>query len=339
MRFSIGRWSASTVAVATGLGALIVSAGDVVAQDKLRIGLVLPDLSNEAIADIDVGARARADELGTVEILTTGTYSGEEQAKAVENYVAMGVDLIAYDSIDAAAVGPAVVKANEAGVPVISVISAASSGELVSFITPDFTENGRIIGRWMARQLGPDGVVAHVEGNPADAAGAALTRGFTEGLAENGIDEIVAMAPSDWDRERGMTVASNILTAHPNLEGLYGANDDVAMGALQAVKGMGRKDQVLLAGHNGTCEALAAMLRDDLDFTVMLFNRPLGALMVDVALEVSEGKDVSEFIPAPVLGLDKDWAKAILDGTGEAPPEIVRAEVQARLEAARDGCQ
>ena len=72
-------------------------------------------------------------------------------------------------SIDAAAVGPAIIKANEAGIPVIAVISSAASGKNVTLITPDFTENGRIIGRWMAKQLGADGVVGHVEGNPADA--------------------------------------------------------------------------------------------------------------------------------------------------------------------------
>lgn len=319
--------------------AVIALALPAAAQDKVRIGLVLPDLSNEAIADIDTGARARAEELGTVEVLTTGTYSGEDQARAVENYIAAGVDLIAYDSIDAAAVGPAVVKANEAGIPVIAVISAASSGELVSFITPDFRENGRKIGRWMSQTLGSGGIVAHVEGNPADAAGAALTQGFKEGLSEGGIDNIVAMAPSDWDRERGMHVATNILTAHPNLQGLYGANDDVAMGALQAIKASGRSGQVLLAGHNGTCEALAAMLRGDLDFTVLLFNKPLGALMVDVALKVLDGETVDKDIPAPVLGLDAGWAKGILDGTREDPPANIAPEVKQRLEAAAKGCR
>ena len=80
-----------------------------VSAQNLRIGLVLPELSNEAILDIDIGARARAEELGGIEIMTTGTYSGEEQAKAMENYIAAGVDVLAYDSIDGAATGPAVV--------------------------------------------------------------------------------------------------------------------------------------------------------------------------------------------------------------------------------------
>jgi ABC-type sugar transport system substrate-binding protein len=190
----------------------------------------------------------------------------------------------------------------------------------------------------MSSQLGADGIVAHVEGNPADAAGAALTQGFTEGLAENGINEIVAMAPSDWDREKGLAVATDMLTAHPDLQGLYGANDDVAMGALQALNAAGRTD-VLLAGHNGTCEALASILQDKLDFTVMLFNRPLGSLMVDTAVQVLNGETVPANMAAPVLGIDAGLAAGVLDGSryGEVP-ENIAPEVKERLEAAKSGC-
>ena len=308
------------------------------AADKIRIGLVLPDLSNQAIADIDTGARARAAELGTVEILTTASYSGEEQAKAIENYVAQKVDIIAYRSIDAAAVGPAIVKANEANIPVIATISAASGGKSVTFITPDFREDGRIIGRWMVGKLGKGGVVA-IEGNPADAAGAALTAGFKEGLATGGIMKLVASAPSDWDREKALAVATDILTAHPDLQGLYGANDDVAMGALQALKAAGRVDKVLLAGHNGTCEALASILKGDLDFTVMLFNQPLGRLTVDTALKVHKGEKVPDFMAAPVFGIDEPTAKAIAGGDLSAVPADLQPEVKARVTKAAAGCK
>ena len=306
---------------------------------SIRIGLVLPELSNAAINDIAIGAKKRAKEIGNIEVLVTGTYSGEEQAKAVENYIAAGVDLIAYDSIDAAAVGPAIIKANKANIPVIGVISAASSGEMISFITPDFCENGRLIGNWMSKTLGKNGIVSHVEGNPADAAGACLTKGFLAGLKENGIQGTVSQAPSNWARQKGMQVAENMLTSRPDLQGIYGANDDVAMGVLQAVRAAGRLDDVLVAGHNGTCEALASMLKGDLDFTVLLFNQPLGALMIDKAVDVLNGKQIPEFIGGPALGLDAVWAKQIVDGTRDGLPGNISQEVKDRLKAASTGCK
>ena len=309
------------------------------AADKIRIGLVLPELSNEAIADIDKGARAHAEELGTVEILTTGSYNGEEQAKAVENYIASKVDVIAYDSIDAAAVGPAIVKANAAGIPVIGIFSLGSTGKHLSFLTPDFRENGRINGRWMAKKLGPTGIVAHVEGNPADAAGADLTAGFLEGLAEGGIKKTVAQAPSNWDREKAMGIATDMLTAHPDIQGIYGANDDVAMGVVQAARANGRLKDVLITGHNGTCEALASVIKGDLDFTVMLFSKPIGALMVDTALKGLKKEPVPEKIAGPSFGVDTETANGILGGTYKDVPDNVAAEVKQRLEAAKAGCK
>jgi ribose transport system substrate-binding protein len=320
-------------------GLYLVLAGTAAADGKLRIGLVLPDLSNAIIADIDAGARARAGELGTVEILTSASYSGEEQAKAVENYVVQHVDAIVYDSIDAAAVGPAVKKANDAKIPTIAIFSAGAGAKDSSFRTPDFTENGRIIGRWMAKKVGPNGIVAEVEGNPADAAGNELTAGFKEGLAQSGIKGLVASAPSNWDRQKALAVATDILTAHPDLQGLYGANDDVALGSLQAVKAAGRKGSVVVAGQNGTCEALASIVKGDLDFTVMNFAKQLGRLSVDLAVKLHNGEKVQEKIAAPVFGIDTPTAQAIAAGdTSAVQPDLV-ADVSARVKAAKSGCK
>lgn len=309
------------------------------AADKVRIGLVMPDLSNAIIADIAAGARERATALGNVEILTTGSYSGEDQASGVENYVAQHVDAIVYDSIDAAAVGPAIIKANAAHIPVIAIFSAASEGKDATMLSPDFTNNGRMIGTWMVGKLGKNGKVALVEGNPADAAGEALVTGFKEGLAAGGIAKLVASAPTDWDRQKALAVATDILTAHPDLQGMYGANDDVALGAYQAIKAAGRKSSILLAGQNGTCEALGALLRGELDYDVMNFAKQLGTMSVDVALKLKAGGTVPDYIKAPALGIDSATAQAVAAGdTSEIPPDIA-ADVKARIVKAKNGCK
>ena len=305
----------------------------------IRIGLVLPELSNEAILDIDIGAKARAAEVGNVELMTTGTYSGEEQAKAMENYIAAGVDVLAYDSIDGAATGPAVVQANEAGIPVLSIFSRGAKGEDVSFLSADWEQNGVNVGSWLAEALGAGAIVAHVEGNPADEAGASLTVGFLKAIKAGGIDGTVAQAPSDWDREKGMSVATDMLTARPDIQGIYGANDDVAMGVLQAVKVAGRLDDVLVVGHNGTCEALGSILKGELDMTNMIFARPIGADMIDAAIKIVHGEEVPSFIAMKVLAIDTAWANGILDGTREDPPAAIAAETKERLERAQGGCK
>jgi len=331
----------SKLLITLGVAASVAAFGQSASADHkvIRIGLVLPELSNEAILDIDIGAKARAAEVGNVDLQTTGTYSGEEQAKAMENYIAMGVDVLAYDSIDGAATGVAVVQANEAGIPVLSIFSRGSKGEDVSFLSADWEQNGVNVGSWLANALGAGSVVAHVEGNPADEAGALLTVGFLKAIKAAGIDGTVAQAPSNWDREIAMSVATDMLTARPDIQGIYGANDDVAMGVLQAVKVAGLADQVTVVGHNGTCEALGSILKGELAMTNMIFARPIGADMIDAAIKIVHGEEVPSFIAMKVLPMDTALANGLLDGTAEDPGDGLAAETKERLARAKGGCK
>jgi ABC-type sugar transport system substrate-binding protein len=307
-------------------------------QKTVRIGFVLPALSNAAILDIKVGAEARAKKLGGIRILTVASYKGEAQAQAIENFIAAKVDVIAYDSIDAAAVGPAIVKANKAKIPVIAIVSKANTGKHATFIAADWRYNGNLIGTWMNQALGGKGKVALLEGNPADSADQGLKNGFIAGIQANGSSiKLVADQPTNWDRAQALSVATNVLTANPDLQGLYGMNDDVALGALEALKAAHR--QVQLAGHNGTCEMLQHILQGDVNFTVLLFNGPLGAQAVDTALGVLKGKKFAAYIRAPSVGLTTATAKAVLAGkTGGLPANLV-SDVRRRLQLAQGGCK
>jgi len=323
--------------LALGVATSLVILGSSGNAQEIRIGFVVPELSNELIANLDSGARQRAEELGNIEILTTGTNNGEDQARAVENYISMGVDLIAYDTIDSAAIGPAIIKANEAGIPVVAIISKAVSGKVESYISYDFLAMGRVIGRWVGGELGPDGIVAHVEGDPADPSGVALTDGFVLGIKEYGISGLVAQAPSNWSRVDGLNNATNMLTANPNISGFYGIIDDVAMGIVEAARAAGKLDSIIIAGANGSCEALRSVLRGELDFTLIAFSKPMGVQLIDTSMQVLNGETVPAFIASPSFGVDTALANAILDGT-QYPPAALAPEIRQRLEAAQSGC-
>ena len=111
------------------------------------------------------------------------------------------------------------VQANEAGIPVIAVFSRGAKGENLTFLSADWKDNGIAVGSWLAKKLGPGAIVAHVEGNPADEAGALLTVGFLEAIEAGGIPGTVAQAPSNWDRERGMSVANRHADGPPGPAG------------------------------------------------------------------------------------------------------------------------
>ena len=196
-----------------------------------------------------------------------------------------------------------------------------------------------MIGSRIAGKLGKDGKVAVVEGNPADTAGVELVTGFEDGLKSGGIAKVVASAPTDWDRQRAFTVMGDMLTAHPDIQGVYGAIDEIALGALQAIKATGRKKDILLAGHNATREGLAALLRKDLDYDIMTFPKVIGGTAVDLVLKLKAGQEISPVTNATVYGIDTETAQAALAGNMSGIPPELAADVKARVTAASQGCK
>jgi len=135
-------------------------------------------------------------------------------------------------------------------------------GKNDALITLDFHNNGLMIGSWMAKAVG--------SGEGRDPARAARRSGCEcAGTGLQGIDSEVQGVQARRRRQRGprpkhgYTAAMQVLTAHPNLKGIYGLNDDIAMGIVRAVSSSHKEDQVKVAGHNGTCEAMGSILKGD----------------------------------------------------------------------------
>jgi ABC-type sugar transport system substrate-binding protein len=313
-------------------GAASASAGE-----NVRLGLILPDLTNQTINDIYLGAQARAEELGTVEILEGGTSETGPWLDACERIVNSEIDILAYDTLDAAATSSCIQQANEMGVKTICLFACTAEGTNDALITLDFHEVGLTGGTWMGEKLAANGggEVAILEGPPGDEAIQAVHDGFREALAEACPQcEIVAEVPGGHDRDTGYTAAQQVLTAHPNLAGIAGANDDVAMGIVRAVQEIDRIGDVLITGNNGTCEALASILAGDLSETVLIAGQPFGASTVDTALKLLNGETVETVNVTPVQ-IDSEQAQGIIDGS---VPDVASVSMKDRLELAQSGC-
>ena len=305
------------------------------AAKKLRLGLVLPDLTNQTINDIYIGAQARAKELGTVEILEGGTSETGPWLNACERIVSSGIDVLAYDTLDAAGTSTCIQQANDKGIKVICIFACVSNGKNDLLVTIDVTADGKQIGNWMAKAVGPGAEVGFLEGPPGDDAAQGIGKGFKAGLAEGCPDcKLVVDVPGGHDRNTGYTVGLQALTAHPNIKGMYGLNDDIAMGILRAAQQLGRLDKIKVAGHNGTCEALGSILKGDLDFTMLLAGQPFGIAIVDASIKLKAGQTVAGANVTPIP-LDQPTEKGILDGSVPNPAGV---DVKARLQKAQSGC-
>lgn len=303
--------------------------------ETVRIGLVLPDLTNQTINDLYKGAQARADELGNVELSEGGTSDSGPWLDACNAFVASGVDVIMYDTLDGDAHTGCIEDANDAGILVVCLLACTSGGVQDATIALDFYADGQIIGRWMAEQVGPGGRVAFIEGLPGDEAAKAIGDGFVDGLAEACPDcELVARAVGGPDRDTAFTAATNVLTANPELDGMYALSDDMAMGAFQALETAGLADSVVLAGHNGTCEAMGSIIDGDLDFTQLLAGQPFGIAAIDTAMALINGEAPGTLVVDPIA-IDTEFALGVLDGSVDAPAGV---DVKDRLEQAQAGC-
>lgn len=329
-------WAASSLACALLLLTLQpVAAAPSAQAEHLRLGLVLPDLTNQTINDIYLGAQAHAKDLGNVEILEGGTSETGPWLNACERIVNSQVDVLAYDTLDAAGTATCIQQANDAGIKTICIFACVETAHNDALVSLDFNNDGKLIGGWMAKTLNGSGNVGFLEGPPGDEAATAIGEGFKSQLAADCPNcKLVASVPGGHDRDTGYQVGLEVLTAHPDIQGMYGLNDDIAMGIVRAVDQQGMTGKVVVAGHNGTCEAMAAVLNGQLGFTVLLAGQPFGIAVIDTALKLQQGEQVSQ-VNASAIPIDQPTAQGYLDGSIPNPPGV---DVQARLQAAQAGC-
>ena len=311
---------------------------------KLRIALVLPDYSqNPAILDVKKGAEAAAKTLGDVEVLTTGNISAEGQVKAFEDAIALKVDVIMYDTIDGKALSPAVIKANKAGIPVVCYVSCAARGEHAAKIEFDWFGIGKVEGAWLAKQLkagqakdGGTPVFAQVDTSKADPAVALIYKGRSAAIAAAGVKPKFAITPpTNWDRAKGLTYATDLLTANPRIDAMTCNADSIALSCYQAMKAAGRTS-IPYSGANGDCVNLAAVLKGQQGYSVILFLKSGGAVAMDTAVRVGRKQPYKASGIVPIQGIDQALAKAILSGEAHVPAGL---DTLIRLKAAQAGCK
>src|SRR5207253_7111971 len=183
-----------------------------------RIGLVLPDLSNLYIAGIRDGAVAQAKK-SDAEILVKGTNDAAGQTNAMLAYVGAKVDAIIVDAIDGNAIVPAVKAANKANIPVIAVQSNVNGGQTATFIAGREDHAGVAMGsdavNW-CKNINPC-KIGIVEGIRADQSGAEENKAFRATVGKHSNIKIVGAAETQYDPAKALNVATNLLTANPDL--------------------------------------------------------------------------------------------------------------------------
>jgi ribose transport system substrate-binding protein len=182
-----------------------------------------------------------------------------KQASQIEDFVARRVSALLVAPCDSSAVAQNLTAAETAGIPVFTADIAAHGAKVVSHVASDNVQGGRLAAQALAKFIGEAGDVVIID-QPTVASVQERVRGFDEEMRNHPNVHIVARPGADGQRARAMSAMEDMMQAHPHLAGVFGINDDSALGALSVVEAAGRKD-IAIVGYDATDEARAAISR------------------------------------------------------------------------------
>ena len=214
----------------------------------------------------------------------------ERQYQIIENLIQQGVDAILLAPSGSKELVPAIRKANDAGIPVllldtrIDQAAAESVGaEVLTYIGSDNFEGGAVAGRYLAEILGGSGHVAIIEGISGHETADQRRLGFLHGIEDSPGIRVVASQTANWERALAYNVAENLLQAHPEIDAIFAANDEMALGALEAADAAQRLQEVAIVGFDAIPDALDNIRAGRLLGSVAQFPSEMGRLGVQYA--------------------------------------------------------
>lgn len=262
----------------------------------IKIGVSLSTLNNPFFVSIREGVEEVAKNENVETVITDAQNDSSTQNNQVEDLITQGVDLILINPVDSTAISTSVQKANEANIPVICVDRKSDEGELVSFIASNNVEGGKLAGEYILEKVGENAEVIQLEGIPGASSTRERGEGFTE--ATDGKINLLASQTANFDRAEGMTVMENLLQAHPDVKAVFCQNDEMALGASEAVKASGK--DVTIVGFDGNDDAIKAVEEGMLSATVAQKPQEMGKLAIETALKYLKGEQVGEQVDSPL---------------------------------------
>lgn len=270
--------------------------------EDIKIGLSVSTLNNPFFVSLRDGVVKEAKSLGMEVIIVDAQNDSAKQVNDVEDLIQQGVDALLINPTDSASISTAVQSANNIGIPVVTLDRSADKGIVEALVASDNIKGGEMAANYMIEKLGEKAQVIELEGVP----GASATRERGQGF-HNIADEkltIVAKQAADFDRTKGLTVMENLLQANPDVKAVFAHNDEMALGAIEAINSSGK--DVMVIGFDGNDDALNAIKSGDMEATVAQQPELIGKLAVDAARDVLQGKKVEEIIAAPLKLVTKD---------------------------------
>ncbi|NHU85653.1 D-ribose ABC transporter substrate-binding protein [Kocuria sp. JC486] len=270
-----------------------------------RITLAVSTQTNPFFVQLINGAETEAEAQGIELNVQDASDDAARQADQIATAITQDVDVVIVNPTDSDAVSVSVEALNEAGIPAIAVDRDATSGELASFVASDNVAGGTQAARTLAEALGKKGEVIVIQGVPGSSASRDRGKGFTDGIKEFPDITIGAQQTANFDRAEGLDVATNLMQAHPEAVGIFCENDEMALGAVEAL-GARAGTEVFVVGFDGTVEGVQAVADGSMLATIAQQPEELGKQAVLEAIKLIRGDQAAPEVSVDVVTVTEE---------------------------------
>jgi len=280
------------------VGMSVFAAAQQETRQEITIGLFVKDSTTPYWRYLIKGAKDEAARIGGVKVIEYAPIKQqdiEEQLRQVEDAIQRRISAIAIAPIDSNAIAPALEKAVKAGIPVITTNTRAFYDGITSFVGVDNIDGGLMLGKYLAEKMNFTGNIVIVEGNPAGQTNIDRMEGFKKAFAQYPNIKILTSQPAMFRRDQAMSVMENILQTHSKIDAVVAFNDEMAIGAVQAIEAAGRKG-IMVTGFDGAPEGIKAIIAGRMLATLNQGPFEQGGFAVRAAVDVIQGKTISKWI-------------------------------------------
>ncbi len=286
--------AASDMSAEPSAGASMTAVDAEMAVDG-AIGLSLSTLNNPFFVTLSEGAEEAAKELGLNLITVDAGDDAAKQASDIEDLISKNISVLIVNPVDSDAVATVVQEAIDKGIKVISVDRSVNGAEVDCAIASDNVAGAKLAAEYLVEKAGEGAKTVELEGVPGASATIDRGEGF-HGIADKKLD-VLASQTANFNRSEGMTVMENMLQSHPDIQAVFCHNDEMALGAIEA---LGDKSGIIIAAFDATDDGVQAVKDGKLAATVAQDPALMGKTAVENASKLIKGESIEAVIPVEV---------------------------------------
>lgn len=263
-------------------------------NDGTKIVFAVSTLNNPYFISLRDGAQAAAaqQEGVTVEVVDAQNDATTQQNQ-LANAVTQGADAVLINPVDSKAAAAAVQPALDADIPVVAVDRSVQDEQVTSTVRSDNVAGGKKAANALAESIDETGKVITLQGVPGTSASRQRGKGFDQGIEPYSDIDVAAKQPANFSRTEALNVTTNLLQSNPDVTGVFAENDEMALGAVQALSDR-TKQEVEVVGFDGTEEGMKAVANGEMAATIAQQPTKLGETAVNLAEKAVSGENVPE---------------------------------------------